>query len=186
MSLTLILTSFLKQSVNNNQTNTEKLSATLVEVLSVHSEFNEVAIVLESISFYSIHIANFLSIVINLLPYKPFVFCLNPKTVANYKKYFIILSKTDPIDAFVIAYFDRVGRITNKPWRCSQFLALQRLTRHRLHLVKCIIREKHIWFLIYFLNSVKRLFYLMLIRCFPIIMELPLKPFYLNIYLLRS
>ncbi len=58
------------------------------------------------------------------------------------KKSFIGLSKTDPIDAFVIADFARVGRITNEPWRGSQFLALQRLTRHRLHLVECITREK--------------------------------------------
>lgn len=132
----------LETSVDNNQTGAEKLSAMLVEVLSVHSEFCEVAIALESTSFYSIHIANFLSSDINLLPYKPFVFCLNPKTVANYKKSFIGLSKTDPIDAFVIADFARVGRITNEPWRGSQFLALQRLTRHRLHLVECITREK--------------------------------------------
>lgn len=132
----------LETSVDNNQAGAEKLSAMLVEVLSVHSEFCELAITLESTSFYSIHIANFLSSDINLLPYKPFVFCLNPKTVANYKKSFIGLSKTDPIDAFVIADFARVGRITNEPWRGSQFLALQRLTRHRLHLVECITREK--------------------------------------------
>lgn len=132
----------LEISVDNNQAGAEKLSAKLIEVLSVHSEFSEVAIALESTSFYSIHIANFLSSDINLLPYKPFVFCLNPKTVANYKKSFIGLSKTDPIDAFVIADYARVGRITNEPWRGSQFLALQRLTRHRLHLVECITREK--------------------------------------------
>jgi len=132
----------LEVSVENNQCGVEKLCSLLVELLSAHSEFREVAIALESTSFYSIHIANFLSSNINLLPYKPFVFCLNPKTVANYKKSFIGLSKTDPIDAFVIADFARVGRITNEPWRGSRFLALQRLTRHRVHLVECITREK--------------------------------------------
>lgn len=132
----------LKVSVDNNQCGAEKLCLLLVELLSAHSEFKEVAIALESTSFYSIHIANFLSSNINLLPYKPFIFCLNPKTVANYKKSFISLSKTDPIDAFVIADFARVGRITIEPWRGSQFLALQRLTRQRLYLVECITREK--------------------------------------------
>lgn len=132
----------LEISVDNNQSGAEKLSAMLAKILSSHSEFKEVAIALESTSFYSIHIANFLSSDINLLPYKPFVFCLNPKTIANYKKSFIGMSKTDPIDAFVIADFARVGRITNEPWRGSQYLALQRLTRHRLHLVECITREK--------------------------------------------
>lgn len=52
------------------------------------------------------------------------------------------MNKTDPLDAFVIADFARVGRITCKPWRGAQFLALQRLSRHRLHLVECITREK--------------------------------------------
>lgn len=132
----------LKATVDNNQCGAEKLCSLLVNLLSSHSEFTETAIALESTSFYSIHIANYLSSNISLLPFKPFVFCLNPKTVANYKKSFIGLSKTDPIDAFVIADFARVGRITNEPWRGSQFLALQRLTRHRLHLVECITREK--------------------------------------------
>lgn len=132
----------LKVSVDNNQCGAEKLSTLLVELLSAHPEFKETAIALESTSFYSIHIANYLSSDINLLPFKPFVFCLNPKTVANYKKSFIGISKTDPIDAFVIADFARVGRIATEPWRGSQFLALQRLTRHRLHLVECITREK--------------------------------------------
>jgi len=52
------------------------------------------------------------------------------------------MDKTDPLDAFIIADFARCGRITCKPWRGAQFLALQRLTRHRLHLVEGITREK--------------------------------------------
>lgn len=69
------------------------------------------------------------------------VYCLNPKSIANYKKSYIGLSKNDYIDAFVIADFARVGRITTKPWRGCQYLALQRLTRHRLHLVKALTKE---------------------------------------------
>ena len=76
------------------------------------------------------------------MPYNPYVYCLNPKMIHNYGKSFIGLSKTDPSDAFVIADFARVGRINIEPWRGSQYLALQRLTRHRLHLVECITREK--------------------------------------------
>ncbi|MDY5330019.1 MAG: IS110 family transposase [Anaerovibrio sp.] len=71
-----------------------------------------------------------------------FTLPLNPKSIANYKKSYIGLSKNDYIDAFVIADFARVGRITTKPWRGCQYLALQRLTRHRLHLVKALTREK--------------------------------------------
>lgn len=42
----------------------------------------------------------------------------------------------------VIADFAICGRITTKPWSGSQFLALQRLTCHRLHLIECISRKK--------------------------------------------
>jgi transposase len=67
---------------------------------------------------------------------------LNPKAIKNYKKSFIDLGKNDYVDAFVIADFARANRITTNPWRGSQFLALQRLTRHRLHLAKALTREK--------------------------------------------
>lgn len=62
---------------------------------------------------------------------------------ANYRKSFTGMSKTDPLDAFIIADFARVGRITTQPWRGSQFLALQCLTRHRLHLIDSLTREKN-------------------------------------------
>ena len=55
---------------------------------------------------------------------------------------FIDIDKTDPNDAFIIADFARAGRITSKPWRGTQHLALQRLTRHRLHLIESMTREK--------------------------------------------
>ena len=74
--------------------------------------------------------------------FKPYVFVLNPKCTANYKKSYIGLGKSDPIDAFVIADYARAGNIETEPWRGSQFLALKRLTRHRLHLVECMTREK--------------------------------------------
>ena len=49
---------------------------------------------------------------------------------------------TDGLDAYLIADFARCGKITSKPWRGAQFLALQRLTRHRLHLIRSVTREK--------------------------------------------
>ena len=64
--------------------------------------------------------------------FKPYVFVLNPKCTANYKKSYIGLGKSDPIDAFVIADYARAGNIETEPWRGSQFLALKRLTRHGL------------------------------------------------------
>lgn len=125
----------------NDQNGAESILESLLHCLTT-KELENVVIALESTSVYSIHIANFLSSSDELLPFNPKVYCLNPKSIVNYRKSFVDMDKTDPLDAFVIADFARCGRISSSPWRGSQFLALQRLTRHRLHLVECITREK--------------------------------------------
>lgn len=125
----------------NNQPGAETFLNSIIECLD-SNDLKYVVIALESTSFYSTHIANFLASNEILLAYKPLVYCLNPKTIANYRKTFVDMDKTDPLDAYVIADFARCGKIASKPWRGSQFLALQRLTRHRLHLVEGITREK--------------------------------------------
>ena len=127
--------------VPNTQSGADQLQAMLVNILE-NNTFKTIIIGLESTSFYGVHIANFLSASEKLMPYKPYVYCLNPKEVANYKNSFNALDKNDGIDSFVIADFARVGRINTEPWRGSQYLALQRLTRHRLHIVECLTREK--------------------------------------------
>jgi len=125
----------------NNQPGAKSLLDSVLGCLDSNS-LKYVVIALESTSFYSTHIANFLASNELLLAYKPLVYCLNPKTIHNYRKSFVDMDKTDPLDAYIIADFARCGRITSQPWRGAQFLALQRLTRHRLHLVECITREK--------------------------------------------
>ena len=132
----------LQLEVLNNQPGAETILENIINCLSSNN-LKYAVIALESTSFYSTHIANFLSSNERLLHFKPFVYCLNPKTVANYRKSFIDMDKTDPLDAYIIADFARCGRITSKPWRGAQYLALQRLTRHRLHLVETITREKN-------------------------------------------
>lgn len=132
----------IKTSVSNNQPGAYDLICQIVSVMQKHTDLNTIVVALEATSIYSIHIANFLSSCEELMPYQPYVFCLNPKMTANYRKSFIGMNKTDLLDAFVIADFARVGRIETDPWRGSQFLALQRLTRHRLHLVEAQTREK--------------------------------------------
>ncbi|QAT40188.1 IS110 family transposase [Clostridium sp. JN-9] len=133
---------FIKMKpVPNTQSGAEQLESMLVKILE-NNIFKVTIIGLESTSFYGVHIANFLSASEKFVPYKPYVYCLNPKEVANYKDSFNALNKNDGIDSFVIADFARVGRIHTEPWRGSQYLALQRLTRHRLHIVECLTREK--------------------------------------------
>ncbi|MDY0237203.1 MAG: IS110 family transposase [Gudongella sp.] len=123
----------------NNQPGAESILDSLLGCLDSNS-FEYVVIALESTSFYSTHIANFLSSNEILLAYKPLIYSLNPKSIANYRKSFVNMDKTDPLDAYIIADFARCGRITSQHWRGFQFLALQRLIRHRLHLIECVTR----------------------------------------------
>ena len=129
-------------AVPNNEPGAEEMAKKISTFITPESGLKRLVIGLESTSFYGVHIANYLSTCHELMPFHTEVYCLNPKSIANYKKSYIGLSKNDYIDAFVIADFARVGRITTKPWRGCQYLALQRLTRHRLHLVKALTREK--------------------------------------------
>jgi len=135
-------TRYLEISVSNNHSGALTMAEKLADIMKDNPVFTRLVIAMESTSCYSTHVATFLSSTEILMPYKPYVYCLNPKTVANYKKSYVSVGKSDPIDAFIIADFARIGRIKTQPWRGAQFLALQRLTRHRLHIVEAITREK--------------------------------------------
>lgn len=134
---------YISSSFGNNQPGSDKLASMVADCMQNHKNLDAVIVCLESTSVYSVHIANFLSTCEMLMPYKPYMFVVTPKTTANYHKSFIKIAKTDSADAFLIADFTRVG-MTKKlePWRGSQFIALRRLTRHRMHLSECIAREK--------------------------------------------
>jgi len=134
---------FIASSFRNNQPGADELAGMIHDCMLHHPNLNTIVVALESTSVYSIHIANYLSTCETLMPYKPYVYCLNPKATANYRKSYLAMDKTDPLDAYLIADFARVGRTKKcEPWRGAQFLALKRLTRHRLHLAECITREK--------------------------------------------
>lgn len=81
----------IQSSFKNNQRGAEELSSRLVNCMIDHTELNTIVIAMESTSVYNIHIANHLSTCEELLPFKPYVFCLNPKMTANYRKTFIAM-----------------------------------------------------------------------------------------------
>ena len=87
----------------------------LLDFLGSRPDLEKLVVALESTPFYGVHIANFLSSHETLASFHIAVYCLNPKTVANYKKSFIDLGKNDFVEAFVLADFARGGIITNKP-----------------------------------------------------------------------
>ena len=70
------------------------------------------------------------------------VFLLNPKQVANFKKSYSDMHKTDEIYAFVIADSPRFGRNQMSIVKESPYVALQQLTRSRYQLVKMLTKEK--------------------------------------------
>ena len=111
--------------VENTQEGAGILEKMIVDVLSENHQFKYVVIGMESTGFYGVHLANYLSASELLAPFSVRVYRLNPKEIKNYKKSFNDIGKNDGIDSFVIADFARVGRIAIKPWRGSQYLALQ-------------------------------------------------------------
>lgn len=134
---------YIKSSFKNNQPGADELSEMITTCMNHHPNLDTVMVALESTSVYSIHIANYLSTCEQLMPFKPYIFCVNPKMTANYRKSYVGMDKTDSLDAYLIADFARCGRLKKcEPWHGNQFLALKRLTRHRLHLAECITREK--------------------------------------------
>lgn len=107
------------------------------EILKVTNKnnFNKVIFAMECTGVYYIHVAAFLSSHPLLNNLNSIVYTVNVKSIDKYKDSYIELEKTDPTDAFIIADFIRVGRAKSlSPFKGSQFLALQRLTRQRKHL----------------------------------------------------
>ena len=130
-------------SAPNNNHGAELIETNLLKLLH-DKEFTHVVVVLESTGIYSAHIATYLSASFELLPYHIEVYCINPKISRNYRSSFSDMDKTDPEDAFILADLARVGRTKSMtPFKGSQKLALQRLTRHRVHLVELLNKEKN-------------------------------------------
>ena len=130
-------------SAPNNNHGAELIETNLLKFLH-DKEFTHVVVVLESTGIYSAHIATYLSASKKLFLYHIEVYCINPKISKNYRSSFSDMDKTDPKDAFILADLARVGRTKSmNPFKGSQKLALQRLTRHRVHLVELLNKEKN-------------------------------------------
>jgi transposase len=97
---------------------------------------------LESTSVYSYHPAMFLHNDKSLQALGGKVFVANPRQLANFKKSYSDMDKTDEIDAFVIADYLRFGRLPMTVIKEEIYVALQQLTRARYHTVHQVTREK--------------------------------------------
>lgn len=138
-----------KKNIPNTKDGANTIASSLIEVLNKNN-LNKIIFVLESTGVYSSHIATYLSTHLDLAKFDSLVYIINPKISKNYRKSFSDMDKNDPKDAFVLADIARVGRLNElTPFKGSQRLALERLTRHRLHVTDLLSREK-----VYALNNV--------------------------------
>jgi len=129
-------------NASNDSHGAESIESILYELL-FDSKYTNLIVVLESTGIYSAHIATYLSASEKLFVFGVLVYCINPKISKNYRASFSDMDKTDLKDAFVLADLARVGRTNSmNPFKGSQKLALQRLTRHRVHLAELLSKEK--------------------------------------------
>lgn len=128
-------------ALQNNAEDSEKL---VDAVVSIASELNieQILFGYESTSVYGWHLQYFLADSPKLKPFSPSIICFNPTIIESFKKTLGDLPKTDRIDAFAIAERLRFGRLPESVPVDFRYLALQRLTRHRFHIVENIVREK--------------------------------------------
>ena len=105
--------------------------------------FEKIIITMEATGMYSFHPACYLSSNEYLNNFHTEVYQINACDFDKYKNSFHDLEKEDGIDAYILADYARVGRTKSLfPFRGSQYIALQRLTRQRYHICKELIREK--------------------------------------------
>lgn len=107
----------------------------------------KIVIGMEATSVYNIHPTLYFEQSSALSALNATVVTLNPKMTHRYSQLFDD-DKTDTIDAFHIADFLRIGRYQVPVTRDEKYIALQRLTRERYHIVKQITDGKN-----HFLNN---------------------------------
>lgn len=139
----------LSTHIPNTQDGAAIIESKLLNLLEKRT-LSKLIVILESTGVYSAHLATYLSNSKYLALFGVKVFIINPKISKNYRKSFADMDKTDPKDAFILADIARVGRTSElTPFKGSQRVALERLTRHRLHIAELLSTEK-----VYALNNV--------------------------------
>jgi len=127
--------------ITNDQPGAELLQSKILECakpLNIQKLF----VGYESTSVYGWHLQHFLADSSALKPYSPTIICFNPKIIDTFKESLGNLPKNDWVDANTIAERLRFGRLPKSCPVDFRYLALQRLTRHRFHIVGSIVREK--------------------------------------------
>lgn len=128
-------------TVNNNLDGASYLRDQVISLADKHRS-KEIQMGLESTSVYSWHPAMFLNEDEELRKRNTKVYTINPKLIRKFKEAYVDMDKTDHIDAWIIADRLRFGRLPLTVIMQEQYVALQRLTRMRYHLMHNLTREK--------------------------------------------
>jgi transposase len=129
-------------TVDNNTPGTQAFIQQVTQQV-LAGDFDAIHIAAEATGWYWWHFLQTLDRdpLLNQWPLELYPF--NPRLTANYKKTFVDLDHTDPIDAFVTADRLRIGRDLPAPFHCeARYFPVRLLTRYRYHLVHNLAREK--------------------------------------------
>jgi len=129
-------------SVDNNRPGTETFIQNVARQV-VAGHFDAIYIAAEATGWYWWHFFQTLHRDPFLNQWPLHLYPLNPRLTANFKKTYVDLDHTDPIDAFVVADRLRLGRDLPPPFHYDErYFPLRLLTRYRFHLVHNLAREK--------------------------------------------
>jgi transposase len=99
---------------------------------------------LEATNLFWWHLATYLTTHSDLVAAGLKLWVFNPRQVASFKDAYGDPGKGDWMDALVIADRLRSGRLPAECYLDERYQPLQRLTRHRRHLVRTLVREKQV------------------------------------------
>lgn len=129
-------------AVENNRPGTQVFIQQVAQQV-VAGNFDAIQIAAEATGWYWWHFLQTLDQdpLLNQWPLELYPF--NPRLTANFKKTYVDLDHSDPIDAFVTADRLRLGRDLPAPFHYEErYLPVRLLTRYRYHLVHNLAREK--------------------------------------------
>ena len=129
-------------TLDNNRPGTIAFVRQVAELMEAGG-FSELQIAAEATGWYWFHFFQSLQQDELLAAWPVDLHVLNPRPTANFKKSYVDVDKSDPLDAFVIADRLRWGRDIGAPFEYDEtYLALRFLTRYRYHIVHNLAREK--------------------------------------------
>ena len=129
-------------TVDNNRPGTETFIKRIAQQV-VAGNFDAIEIAAEATGWYWWHFFQTLDQDPFLNRWPLALYPFNPRLTANFKKTYVDLDHSDPIDAFVAADRLRLGRDLPAPFHYEdRYFPLRLLTRYRFHLIHNLAREK--------------------------------------------